>query len=367
MSVKKQMLAFVSMLLVGSFLLPAAGLAQEETWQRAYQAYSGGQFSEAERLFREVVEEYAEWGWAHLMLGITLQQRGKSTEALDHLQLAKDTVAEDQERFMVHNAIANVQLLQENYDAAINEANEAAQYAQNDDNRGTVAKTKGQAYYWKEDWQAAVREFQRAATLRTGDANVYAMLGRAQYELDDKDAALDSLTRAAQMDRRNKLALYFAGLIYLEDRNYSDAVSVAELAIQADPQDTNVRSMLGRAYLGSQRFSDAIQAFEVVLSSNPNDGSARYNLGQAYQFSEDWGRAIENYQAALTRLPAGSAAVAACLYDLGFTYEKVGRYEDAHAAFRDSSNIEGTARVAEAIARVEERIRRAKEKKDGGI
>ena len=200
---------------------------------------------------------------------------------------------------MVHNAIANVQLLQENYDAAINEANEAAQYAQNDDNRGTVAKTKGQAYYWKEDWQAAVREFQRAATFRTGDANVYAMLGRA--------------------------------------------------------------------YLGSQRFADAIQAFEVVLSSNANDGSARYNLGQAYQFSEDWGRAIENYQAAVSLLPAGSAALGACLYDLGFTYEKVGRYEDALAAFRDSSNIEGTPRVAEAIARVEERIRRAKEKKDGGI
>jgi tetratricopeptide (TPR) repeat protein len=168
------------------------------------------------------------------------------------------------------------------------------------------------------------------------------------------------------MDRRNKLALYFAGLIYLEDRDYNDAVRVAELAIQADPQDTNVRSMLGRAYLGAQRFQDAIQAFEVVLASNPNDGSARYNLGQAYQFSEDWGRAIENYQAALARLPAGSQALAACLYDLGFTYEKVGRYEDALNAFRDSSEIEGNDRVAEAIARVEERIRRAKEKKDGG-
>ena len=367
MSAKKQMLAVVSIVLVGCFLVPAAGLAQEETWQRAYQAYSGGNFSEAERLFREVVEEYAEWGWAHMMLGITLQQRGKSSEALDHLQLAKDTVAEDQERFMVHNAIANVQLLQENYDAAISEANDAAQYAQNDDNRATVAKTKGQAYYWMEDWQAAAREFQRAATSRSGDANVYAMLGRAQYELGEKDAALDSLTRAAQMDRRNKLALYFAGLIYLEDRNYGDAVRMAELAIQSDPQDTNIRSMLGRAYLGAQRFQDAVQAFEVVLAANANDGSARYNLGQAYQFSEDWPRAIENYQAAISLLPAGSAASAACLYDLGFTYEKVGRYEDALAAFRDSSNIEGNDRVAEAIARVEERIRRAKEKKEGGV
>jgi tetratricopeptide (TPR) repeat protein len=367
MSVKKHMLTVVSILLVGSFLLPTTGLAQEETWQRAYQAYSGGQYSEAERLFREVVEEYAEWGWAHLMLGITLQQRGKSAEALDHLQLAKDTVAEDAERFMVHNAIANVYLLQENYSGAISEANDAAQYAQNDDNRATVAKTKGQAYYWQEDWQAAVREFQRAAGTRTGDANVFAMMGRAQYELGDSDAAMDSLTRAAQMDRRNKLALYFAGLIYLDERDYDNAVRVAELAIQADPQDTNVRSMLGRSYLGAQRFQDAIQAFEVVLASNANDGSARYNLGQAYQFSEDWGRAIENYQAAVGLLPAGSAASAACLYDLGFTYEKVGRYEDALAAFTDSSEIEGTPRVAEAIARVEERIRRAKEKKDGGV
>lgn len=352
----------VSALIVGSFLLPATALAQD-AWQRAYQAYSQGNYSEAERLFREVVEEYEEWGWAHMMLGITLQHRNKTQEALDHLQIAKDMVAEDQEHFMVHNALSNVYLLQGSYDAAIREANEAAQYAQNDEHRAVVAKTKGQAYYWMEDWAAAAREFGRS---RDNDANALAMLGRSQYELGQMDAALQTLTRAAQMDRRNKLALYFAGLIHLENRAYQEAVRVAELAIQADPQDTNVRSMLGRAYLGAQRFQDAVQAFEVVLAANARDGSARYNLGQAYQFSENWASAIENYQAALTLLPAGSAALAACLYDLGFTYEKVGRHEDALAAYSDSSEIDGTERVAEAIARVEERIRRAKEKKEGG-
>ena len=96
-----------------------------------------------------------------------------------------------------------------------------------------------------------------------------------------------------------------------------------------------------------------------MVQARPNDGNSHYNLGQAYQAAGDDGRAIESYTNALTHLPAGDLR-ADCLYDIGFVYEKVGRYEDALQALEDSAAINAAAKTTEAIERVKERIRRQK-------
>ncbi|MFQ5744823.1 MAG: tetratricopeptide repeat protein [Acidobacteriota bacterium] len=365
MRAKQHLLAIFSLLLVGSFLVPAAAMAQDETWQKAYQAYSQENYGQAERLFRQVIKEYEGWGWAHLMLGVTLQKQRKSQAALDELQAAKEMVTEDEERFQVNHAIAQIRLVQGNFDATISAEGEASKYAKSAEQRGAIAKSLGTAFYNKEQWRKAVENFEKVTGSRASEANVQAMLGRSYYELGNKTKALGFLTKAAQMDRKNRLALYFAGLIYLENKDYTKAVAVAEQAVRADPQDMAIRSMLGRAYLGAKQYKGAAQALENVVAAKPTDGTALYNLGQAYMSSENWAKAIAAYQRAVNLLESGSAAQAACLFDLGFTYEKVGRYDDALAALKDSAKIDASAKVKEAISRVEERIRRAKEKKSG--
>jgi tetratricopeptide (TPR) repeat protein len=369
MRVNRYLVAIVGVALAVSFALPGVVSAQEQ-WQQAYQAYEQGNMARAETLFREVCAEYedagASWGWCHMMLGVVLAQRGSSKrqEALAQLEIAKDLVTTDQERYQTNFAIANIHLLDESWNQAVAAANDSSAFAGAPQAAG-IAKVKGQAYYQQQQWRDAAAELEKAVAGMSSEANLHAWLGRSYFELGQKDKALPELTQAAQIDRGSRVGLYFAARIHLENGNYAQAVNLAERAIQAHPQDTNIRRLLGQAYLGADRFADAIRQFEVVIADRPNEANAIYNLGQAYMAMENWAKAAEQFQKAQNMFEAGSATQSALLYDLGIAFERLTRNADALRAFTDSKSINDTTDVQDAIDRVQERIRRGKTKGGG--
>lgn len=367
MRANRYVAVIVGAALAVSFALPGVVSAQDEKWRDAYNAFSQRNFRQAETMFREVCAEYEDagqpWGWCHMMLGATLGQMGSSKrqEALAQLEIAKELVTEDEQRYQTLNSIANIHLLDRNWSQAIAAANDAGPFA-SAEQRGLLAKIKGQAYYQEEDYQNAAVELEKAIQSRPSEANLHAFLGRAYFELGDKAKALPELTQAAQLDRTNRIGLFFAARINLDDGNYAQAVATAERAIQAHPQDTSIRNLLGSAYLGVDRYTEAIQQFEVVIQDRPNDATAIYNLGQAYTATENWPKAVEQFQKAQNLFPAGGATQSALLYDLGIAFEKLGRNEDALRAYQDSAASNDSVDKQDAIERVQERIRRAKGK-----
>ena len=369
MNVKKLVIAGVTLCMALTLPLGAWAQNPDTAWREGYKAYENQNWAQAESLFRSALQQggeaYERWGWLHMVLGVTLYHRSKHSEAISELQTAKELVAEDAERFQVNHALAQVYLGRGNsgdYDRAVAAENEASQYASGGQQRAVVAKTLGQAYYYKEDWGRATTQLENASRTLSADATVFSMLGRANFERGQFDGAMEAFRTALRHDSGNRQALLYAARIYLDRRDYDQAVSMAERAIAADPQNTTTRSMLGRAYLGARRYRDAIQQFEqVVQGTGTSKGPSYYNLGQAYQATEDDGRAIDSYTSALGFLAEGSATRAECLYDLGFVYEKVGDYESALQALEASSAITQQAKVTEAIERVRERIRRQKE------
>ena len=371
MKANRYVAAIVGAALAISFVLPGVVSAQEEDkWRDAFNAYSQRNFPQAETLFRDVCSYYedqgASWGWCHMMLGATLAQMGisKRQEALAQLEIAKELVAEDSERYQTHSSIANLYLLDRNWDRAIAAANDAGPFA-NAEQRGLLAKIKGQAYYNTQDFARAVTELETAVESRADEANLRALLGHSYFEIDDKQKALPELIKAAQLDRNNRIGLFFAARIHLDDGDFPQAIAVAERAIQAHPQDTSIRDILGTAYLGVDRFQEAEQQFLVVLQDRPNKTLTIYNLAQAYTAMEDWPRAIEQYQKAQNLFEAGSPMQARLLYDLGIAFETITRNEDALRAYRDSAAISESVDKTDAIERVQERIRRAKGKGGG--
>ena len=349
---------------------PTVAMAQDAdtSWKEGFKAYEARNWQEAERLFRRALQEggeaYQRWGWLHMVLGTTLYQRGQHSEAISELQTAKELVTEDQERFQVNHALGQVYVGRGDsgdYDRAIAAENEAGQYAGNGQQRALVAKTLGQSYYYKENWDRARQQLETASQQRTSDAQVFAFLGRAYFELGQSQPALEAFQKAVQLDRTNKQALVLAARISYDNRDFTEAVQYAERAIQAYPQDANVRNQLGRGYLGAKRYDEAIQQLEQVvqIGGTGSRGAAYYNLGQAYQAVANDGKAIASYLSALENLGQGTATRAECFYDLGFVYEKVNQYEDALSAYEDSAGISEAGKVTEAINRVKERIRRA--------
>ena len=361
----------VVLLVVVTLASPLSAFAQDadQSWRQGFDPYQKQSWGDAERLFRRALEQGGEafdrWGWLHMVLGIVLHNRNKNNEAVSELQTAKELVAEDSERFQVNHALAQVYLVRGNsgdYDRALAAENEASQYASGREMQGLIDRTLGFAYYFKEDWRNAASKLQTVTELRSSDPQVWSFLGRALFERGQPDQALEAFQKTLQLKSNDKQALVLSARLQLDKRNYQQAIRFAETAIRDYPQDLQVRGMLGRAYLGGRRYSDAILQFEqVVQTEGTSKGPAFYNLGQAYQAEENHAKAIENYTAALEHLSEGSGSRAECLYDLGFVYEAAGVYDDALQAFEASAALAGSEKLTEAIDRVKERIRRAKE------
>ena len=373
MKTHRYCVATAGAVLIACVLSPIAAQAQDERVRRGFEAYVQGNWSEAETVFREVCGEYvdagAPWGWCHMILGVVLGQPGqgadKREEALAQLEIAKELVTTDAERYETISSIANIHLLERNWSGAIDAADEAGPFAASDDQLGVLAKVKGQAYYQRRDYANAAPALSVAVRSRPGEANLHAFLGHAHFELGQKEAAIGELTEALQLDRDNVIGLFFAARINLEGGHYAEAAVLAERAILARPQDTGIRILLGSAYLGADRYDDAIEQFESVVQERADDGTAIYNLGRAYSGTEDWPQAVEQFERAQNLLPPGSNTQSALLYDLGVAFEMVGRYEDALRSYRDSAAIADSVEKQDAIDGVEERIRRAKRKGGG--
>lgn len=349
---------------------PATALAQDaadRAWRAGLQAFQANNPAECVTQMRTAIREggeaYERWGWIHMMLGICLGQRNQRDEAISELQTAKELVSEDQERFQVNHNLAQIYVSRGNsgdYDRAIAAENEAAKYAKDATQRGAVAKTLGQAYYFKEDWNNAIRQLTTAADARTNDASVAQQLGRAYLETGNTAKATEWLQKTLSLDRDNSAALGNLGQLNLTSGNWNEAIRFLEQAIRLDAQNMQLRGFLGRAYLGSRRYNDAIAQLAQVAQARSSDGNAHYNLGLAYFGAGRDAEAIDAYTAALSHLPSGSSR-GSCLYDLGFVYEKVGRFEDSLQAFEDSVALRPDAKTTEAIERVKERLRRQKE------
>lgn len=104
--------------------------------------------------------------------------------------------------------------------------------------------------YRKGDHTEATRQFERAATDRTGAYN----LGNALYRSDSMAAAAGAFSRAAAL-------------------------------AQGPAEQARAYHNLGNAYMAQKRYSDAVSAYKEGLKRAPNSEDTRYNLAYAQQMA----------------------------------------------------------------------------------
>ena len=123
-------------------------------------------------------------------------------------------------------------------------------------------------------------------------------------------------------------------------------------ALLRDPEDPEVYQVLGRAHLGAHELTSAILRFQQAVHLDPEHGHALNNLGFAYLRANDNARAVEVLTQAASLLPH----VAYVQNNLGVACERLGRLEEARAAYAAATRLSPRyvqARVnAERVGRV---------------
>jgi tetratricopeptide (TPR) repeat protein len=233
-----------------------AEVLQRESWRRAADAFRLGRYQQAEYLFREAVRENTEWGWAHMMLGITLSRLEKNREAIGELLLAIRYVAEDTERFQTYLALARIYLAEQDYASAISYGEDASPYALLRPEREALARVLGPAHYASRQWAAAIDHLLTTLDAQPDDARARGLLSYCYLALDRyADAILhgEQSSEALLDDPAEAARVYFAlALAHTGLGDWDKAVAEYRRSTELDPENIDTTQARFILLLGAE-------------------------------------------------------------------------------------------------------------------
>ena len=154
-------------------------------------------------------------------------------------------------------------------------------------NSSRIAVLIGDLYRQKQQYDAALSEYQKALRLNPSDSG--AMLGLATtYFLEDKnDEALTSAQTALAADPTEPRLNLLVGEILTTRGDYPGAELALKKSLKADPELLpRVHELLGRCYASTDKENDAIREFTFALPGD-EDGSIHYELARLYRKNGD--------------------------------------------------------------------------------
>ncbi len=115
---------------------------------------------------------------------------------------------------------------------------------------------------------------------------------------------------------------------YLTRGQYPEAEAELKRVIELKPENLEARFDLGLVYLSEERLDDAKSAFTQILAKDANSAEGHYGLGLVLADQQNYSAAIEEFKKA-----APDPHVSGAYYEMGKSYAKLNRYDEAIAAY----------------------------------
>jgi rhomboid protease GluP len=115
---------------------------------------------------------------------------------------------------------------------------------------------------------------------------------------------------------------------YLARGQYPEAAAELKRVIELKPENLEARFDLGLVYLSERQIEDAKSAFTQILAKDANSAEGHYGLGLVLADQQNYSAAIEEFKKA-----APDPHVSGAYYEMGKSYAKLSRYDDAIEAY----------------------------------
>jgi|GEM_PF-6324833 len=204
-------------------------------------------------------------------------------------------------------------------------------YAESDQ----LLNDSGLVYYYKNQYQQALKEFMAALRLNSKNPEIYYNIGRAHYQLKNLKDAEEALKKCVELKSNYTVAKNLLKKIQAElakqDKSsvsafskkfkvqipseisypyddftegfyayYSGDRSASKEKFDIDTKDKSleVHARMDQAiiYYHMRNFEDAINSFNKVIDKDPKNAHAYYNLGLAYEQALKTDDAMDMYQ-----------------------------------------------------------------------
>jgi predicted O-linked N-acetylglucosamine transferase (SPINDLY family) len=312
-----------------------------------------GDLAQAEKLYRQVLQDQPEHADALHLLGILCLQTGQPLAAAEWIGRSLGTNCEQPVAHLNHGvALQRLNRLEEALGCFERALSLAPDYADALNNRGDVLLTlqrPAEALLSLERAVAiqpnfpvalnnlgnalralgrpgdALASYENALRLEPGCVRALNNRGSALCDLTRLDDALDSFERALRLDPDYGPALYNLGIALLELQRHEEALARFEQLLRGHPGDSDALVHRGIALLNLGRAEQAIRDFTRALLLNPGNAAVHYNRANALRTLERFDEALLDYQRALAAQPDFAPALLSC----GFILIRLRRHREA--------------------------------------
>ena len=309
----------------------------QQLFKQGETAESVGNNSQAETIWRKVLQVEPNNGKAYNNLGNALRRQGKLPEALAAHQKALQLNPNDAEAYVGIGNVLNTQGKQQEALACYKKA------LQLNPKLATAYNGLGIALRGQKKLDEAVAAYQKAIELNPKYATAYNGLGIALRGQKKLDEAVAAYRKAIELNPKYATAYNNLGNALRGQKKLDEAVAAYQKAIELNPKYATAYNNLGNALSDQKKLDEAVAAYQKAIELDPKDATAYNNLGNALSDQKKLDEAVAAYQKALTLTdtpgpPASDYTLAN--NGLGLVFQQQEKFEEAIKHFDKAEEID---------------------------
>lgn len=306
------------------------GMNLQTLCNQAAGCHQRGQFGEAERLYRQILQIDPRNFFACHMLGILRSQQGRNDEALELIGAAVKISPGSTEALSNYgNVLTILGRLKEALAAFDRAVAVGPPYAETLTNRANILFRLKRPQEALDGYQAALRLKPNLLEALVGSANVLRYLKRFDEALANCDQALAVKPDSAEALNNRGAALSGLG-------RYEDALACYDRALAIMPNSPSVLINRGSALQALRQSERALANFDKALSLEPDNPETLSNRGIALSHLKRFKEALASYAKALAIAPG----LVEALSNRGHTLREMGCLPEALASYDEALAID---------------------------
>ena len=229
----------------------------------------------------------------HLNIGLTLVKSGSFAEAISPL---RRTLALEPTNDGARRALAVALIGVDRFPEA---TREIAQLLARSPRDVGLLEMAAQTFIRQQRYSEAVVVLRRRLDLPAATGQLWAQYGDALDGASRTTEALEAYRKAVELDQESTLFRYALGYVYWKLYRYDEAESELLEVLRRDPADPRAAFTLGDLYLTKGEAKRALPLLERAAAAYPNEFDTRFALGRALVLMGNIKHGIEELRAAI--------------------------------------------------------------------
>lgn len=232
-----------------------------------------GQYDRAAELLEKAIKHTPGHGQLHNNFGVALKQFGKVERSIEQFQKAIELRPDFAK---AHNNLAAALLELGLSDKAVGACRQAISLRPN---YKEACNNLGMAHRQRGDLVSAVNAYQQALEIDGNYANALSNLAMTLIAQGKLDTAENYLQKAVCQKPDSAEFINNLGVLFNRQGLFENAARQSQKAIDINPEYMEARNNLGTALMELARFDQAQAAFEKAIELDPECAPAHHNLG----------------------------------------------------------------------------------------